>query len=304
MEPVLDEGVDHAAQDALFCEGECQCWHHRWCAGVTKHRYAELADSPDPFLCPSCMTANQKATINSLRDCLNALTDEVRAMKANIAALQSQKEKETVEGSITGTSSTLRGNAMQDASTETRQPWSTVVRRGRGQRPNRRNDASSRTTPPNTNARNSDPPTRAQGEGTMPPTNPAQPTESQQDNGTVVSQSSTPNSDAQKVRAHGVRRVWGTLKSSSSNAVKNTISHHVLVSVEAVPQIGNIVVKRKYKRLPGNKIRWWFLVYMEEDSLQKLELEWEKVSLQTSWKLEPCHAPANFSQAPPSPPQT
>ena len=92
--------------------------------------------------------------------------------------------------------------------------------------------------------------------------------------------------------------VWGTLKSSSSNAVKNTISH--LVSVEAVPQIGNIVVKRKYKRLPGNKIRWWFLVYMEEDS----ESEWEKVSLQTSWKLEPCHAPANFSQAPPSPPQT
>jgi len=51
------------------------------------------------------------------------------------------------------------------------------------------------------------------------------------------------------------------------------ISH--LVSVEAVPQIGNIVVKRKYKRLPGNKIRWWFLVYMEEDSLQKLESEWE-----------------------------
>ena len=92
MEPVLDEGVDHAAQDALFCEGECQYWHHRWCAGMIKHRYAELADSPDPFLCPSCMTANQKATINSLRDCLNALTDEVRAMKANIAALQTERE--------------------------------------------------------------------------------------------------------------------------------------------------------------------------------------------------------------------
>ena len=228
--------------------------------------------------------------------------DEVRAMKANIAALQNRQE--TVEGNTTETSSetTLDGNAMQDASTETRQPWSTVVRRGRGQRSHRRNDGSSRHTPPNPTARNGDQPSRAQGEDLSKVTAsvPAQ-TESQQDNGTVVSQNSTlnpgANTDVQKVRACGVRRVWGTVKSCSSTAVKNTVSR--LISAEAVPQIGNITVKRKYKRLPGNKIRWWFLLYMDEDSLQKLESEWEKVSLQTSWKLEPCHAPANFLEAPP-----
>ena len=132
MEPVLDKGVEHAAQDALFCEGECQCWHHRWCAGVTKHRYVGLADSTDPFLCPSCTTVNQKATIDCLRNCLNALTDEVQAMKAIITVLQRQKEKdtETAEGSTAGTFSTSRGNTIQDASTET---WSTVTRKGRRQ---------------------------------------------------------------------------------------------------------------------------------------------------------------------------
>ena len=131
-------------------------------------------------------------------------------------------------------------------------------------------------------------------------------TDSQRVNGTLVSQNNTldpgVNTDTQKVRVSGVRRIWGTVKSCSSGAVKNTVSN--LVSPEAVPQIGNMVVKCKYKRLPGNKIRWWFLIYMEEDSLEKLESAWERVSLQTSWKLEPCHAPENFSQAPPLPPQT
>ena len=92
MEPLLDEGVDHAAQDALFCEWDCQCWHHRWCASVTKERYAVLSDSADPFLCPSCTAISQKAAIESLRGCLNALTDEVLALKASFAALQNQKE--------------------------------------------------------------------------------------------------------------------------------------------------------------------------------------------------------------------
>ena len=320
MEPILDEGVDHAGQDALFCEGECQCWHHRWCAGVTKRRYIGLADTTEPFLCPSCTIVNQKATIDCLRVCLNALTDEVRAMKEIITVSQRQKDAltdevramkeiitasqrqkgkdtETTEGSTAGTFSTLRGNTIQDASTET---WSTVTRKGRGRIPHRRNNVNFRPIAANPIARNSNLPTRVQGEGLF--TTPAQPTESQQDNGTVVSKDGTQNSGAQRVKACGVRRVWGTVKSCSSNTIKNTVLH--LISTESVPQLGNVVVKRKYKRLPGNKIRWWFLMYMEEDSLLKLESEWEKVSLQTTWKLEHCHVPVNFLQAPPSPPQT
>ena len=33
---------------------------------------------------------------------------------------------------------------------------------------------------------------------------------------------------------------------------------------------------------------------MPEEALQKLEMAWEQVAIQTSWKLEPCMAPANF----------
>ena len=128
------------------------------------------------------------------------------------------------------------------------------------------------------NPRTGEPPkTNSQGEGLSNegPSTQTQ-TDSQRVNGTLVSQNNTldpgVNTDTQKVRVSGVRRIWGTVKSCSSGAVKNTVSN--LVSPEAVPQIGNMVVKRKYKRLPGNKIRWWFLIYMEEDSLEKLESAW------------------------------
>ena len=37
---------------------------------------------------------------------------------------------------------------------------------------------------------------------------------------------------------------------------------------------------------------------MPEEALQKLEMAWEQVAIQTSWKLEPCMAPANFLEPP------
>ena len=54
--------------------------------------------------------------IDCLRDCLKALTDEVRLYEKIITASQRQKEKdtETAEGSTAGTFSNLRGNTRRE----------------------------------------------------------------------------------------------------------------------------------------------------------------------------------------------
>ena len=39
----------------------------------------------------------------------------------------------------------------------------------------------------------------------------------------------------------------------------------------------------------GKVTRWWYIIHAEEACLQQLENEWQKVELQTSWKLEPCY---------------
>jgi len=76
----------------------CQCWMHRWCAGVMRERYVALSSTEDPFLCPSCVVAGQQVAITAqqagiacLREiqCVNALTDEVRSLKATVAAMRS-----------------------------------------------------------------------------------------------------------------------------------------------------------------------------------------------------------------------
>jgi len=51
-----------------------------------------------------------------------------------------------------------------------------------------------------------------------------------------------------------------------------------------------VLVKRKYKMArdnPKRVVRWWFVVRGEESVLRDLEKNWNLVSMQTSWKLEP-----------------
>ena len=49
-------------------------------------------------------------------------------------------------------------------------------------------------------------------------------------------------------------------------------------------------VKRKFKTGTDGKVaRWWYVIHAEEACLQQLESEWQKVELQTSWKLELCY---------------
>ena len=82
----------------------------------------------------------------------------------------------------------------------------------------------------------------------------------------------------------GVRRVWGTLKSTTTVAVQNA-----LTLVSEIPA-NEIIVKRKNKvaEINGNRVmRWWFILRASESILQILEKHWQQIQIQTAWKLEP-----------------
>ena len=87
----------------------------------------------------------------------------------------------------------------------------------------------------------------------------------------------------ERVPVEGVRRVWGTLKATSTTAVASTL--------QKLTTVGNQILVRKKTRSDTN--RWWFLLKGTEPLLCKLESEWDKVSLQTNWKLEPCTKPSD-----------
>ena len=73
-----------------------------------------------------------------------------------------------------------------------------------------------------------------------------------------------------KVRVSGKRKVWGTLKATPAGVVKRSISN---LAGEAHNMFE---IKRKYKKLPNNRI-----LTGNEDELVSLEKKWEAVKVQT-----------------------
>lgn len=105
-----------------------------------------------------------------------------------------------------------------------------------------------------------------------------------QTEGEQQSQSSATSSakrDRPKERVEGSGKVWGTRKSTSAITLSSTLDKLTSVSKSEVQ------VKRKYKQSNKKTVRWWFVVKGNEKVLCKLDSEWEKVSLETNWKLAP-----------------
>ena len=95
-----------------------------------------------------------------------------------------------------------------------------------------------------------------------------------------------PSNSQKMVKADGARKIWGTLKTTTCTAVRNTISSVTKVSRS------NLQIKRKYKlnrNNPDTVSKWWFVVRGEESVLLELEQEWNSIAVQTAWKLEPVH---------------
>ena len=90
-------------------------------------------------------------------------------------------------------------------------------------------------------------------------------------------------SDKPKVPVMGARKIWGTMRETSTAAVTTTLSKCTTVGDD------QLQVKRKFKSINGTNrlVRWWFVLRGSEDALMTLEREWEQVQLQTNWKLEP-----------------
>ena len=47
-----------SGHDTAFCEGHCNTWFHRKCAGLSRPLFVSLEKSTDPFHCPHCHIRN------------------------------------------------------------------------------------------------------------------------------------------------------------------------------------------------------------------------------------------------------
>ena len=84
---VCGAGIAEGIDEAIQCEGRCQKWIHRHCAGITKTLFEELAGSSKQFACLYCSDSGNKEVIESLKAEVSVLRAEITELKIIVMAL-------------------------------------------------------------------------------------------------------------------------------------------------------------------------------------------------------------------------
>ena len=111
---VIDASESEEGDEAVFCEGECQCWLHRCCACLPKPEFDKLNEE-DPFYCPRCSILIQMKAIRELRDAVAILSTQVQDLQGVINDAGNKKE------------STALLNSTNDSGSAAAEGWATVA---------------------------------------------------------------------------------------------------------------------------------------------------------------------------------
>ena len=76
----LDSITDE--HDSIYCEGSCDRWLHRCCAGLSKVLFNVWIDSDDPFYCPHCRLSRHAELLSSMQSTIQSLLQDVASLKS------------------------------------------------------------------------------------------------------------------------------------------------------------------------------------------------------------------------------
>ena len=277
---IREKTATASGEDAIFCEGACQAWQHRWCAGLTRKAYIELASSEDPFLCCRCVCAQQAKTVRDLLvavDCLRLELDQLKAKveSPNPSSCATEKQTERENGSSTSANDWQLVESRKRSRPRAAKKARTVETGAQGSEPRNIQQTSHQARAGVTEK-------QSQRQHwfsveALTKNNTGGPSVARRQHGS--------SRDENREVVEGVRRVWGTMKGCSCRTILSTLQRCSSISEK-------VEVRRKYKKKGENEIRWWFLIRGEEADLQTLEQEWSCIERQTSWRLEHCYQPS------------
>ena len=121
--PILEPGEHCVGDEAVFCEGSCQGWLHRKCAGVTCPTFNKLGEPDTEYVCSYCMLVSQNREISKLANTIKDLNSVIVSLVETITLLQSSVTKQSstpdqesnATADITGTKkTTFQDNSQQD----------------------------------------------------------------------------------------------------------------------------------------------------------------------------------------------
>jgi len=63
--------------DLIFCEGACDSWIHRRCAGLPKIVFESIKLSEKPFFCPFCRISEFERLIKGMQTTITSLENKI-----------------------------------------------------------------------------------------------------------------------------------------------------------------------------------------------------------------------------------
>ena len=84
-EEIVNEPCDsNNGDDSVLCNGLCDGWIHRRCAGLSVARFSQISTTEDPFFCPNCCAVQNKNEIDNLKLVLSALQLKFSQLKSKL----------------------------------------------------------------------------------------------------------------------------------------------------------------------------------------------------------------------------
>ena len=246
---VCEQKIVDGKDQAIFCEGVCQRWLHRYCAGVSLPYFEAMSSSPEPFYCVGCLQVSYNAEMASLREIISSMRTEITELR------------ETVKEMSTKCScSQNHDRSSSDGA------WKRVERAVRGGRVR-----GGKSGAEGGKGRN-----RVCGEGGVRESSGGSKSKSIQGTSSETTKTKGP---AERVRVQGARRIWGTMKQTTHTSLKHVI-------LKFCPTISLKIKRKTISDQDGQVKRWWFVIHAPEDVLTTLDTAWEQIQLQTGWKVE------------------
>lgn len=90
LKVIVDRSENVDGEDSVFCEGHCQSWLHRTCAGLTDPAFDAVRNSADDFLCFKCQATAHAAEIKELHAMIATLTKEVATLRSMVVSATPQ----------------------------------------------------------------------------------------------------------------------------------------------------------------------------------------------------------------------
>lgn len=240
-------------------EIECKKTPHRYCAGVP---IDEMASDSGCYTCTSCIKKLHEKELTDMKACISPFCAEIAELRTafqEVEAAVAMKDSDawSVGGAhLEGWSQVPRGHRKKGEQSNSMK--SSTAESGREQ-PN--------ITPTTMSFRVDE------------------------------SRSQQCPTGRSKVEVKGKRKVWGTLKTTTMAAVKNAI--------KVISKVEGINIKHKYSLTKAQQARigreaastefskWWFVISGKESILDQLARNWDAVTLQSNWSLEPIFSYGN-----------